>query len=150
MLMLIAVWPLVSAAYLLFVGQASADEVGLAIACGLGATLWLGVVAGAAGVRFRFELEAAAAAVRALAGLPLGVARTAGALMRGYPGRVVGQRFVEGRERDPADAARRAVAVLAVSLAPDRFVLRILEGRDRLEVHGFTAAPAESDARWPA
>lgn len=150
MLMLIAVWPLASASYLLLVGQASADEIGLAIACGLGATLWFGALAGVARVRFRFEPEAAMAAARAFAGLPLGVARTAGALMRGRGGRVVGQPFVEGRERAPADAARRAVAVLAVSLAPDRFALRLPEGRGRLEMHSLAGAPEKSDARWPA
>lgn len=148
-LMLIAVWPVLFAAYLLLVGRLSADEVGLAVACGLAATAWVGALAVAAKVRFRFEPAAAGTMARAFAGLPLGVAKTARALVRGHGGRVVRRPFVAGRERDPDDVARRAVVVLAVSLAPDRFAVRIPEGQDQIELHSLAGPPAESDARWP-
>lgn len=150
MLMLLGAWALLAAAYLLLVGQLTADEIGLALGCGLAATIWFTALGQVAWIRFRFEPAAARAAIRALAGLPLAVAETAAALVRGRAGVIVRQPFVRGRERDPADAARRAVSVLAISVAPDKFAVRLPERRDEIELHSLVEAPSETDARWPA
>lgn len=149
MLIVLAAWALLSAAYLLLVGQLEADEIGLALACGLAAAIWFGEVASVGPLRFRFEPTAVAVAARAVAGLPRAVAEVVPALFRGFNGRVVRQAFARGREGDPADAARRAVVLLAVSLAPDKFALRLPERRDELELHSLVEPAAETDARWP-
>ncbi len=149
MLILLAAWVLSSAAYLLLVGQLSADEIGLALACGLAAAFWFGKIASVARLRFRVEPAAAAAAMRAVAGLPVAVLKVAAALVRGSNGGVVRQTFVRGREGDPSAAARRAMALLAVSLAPDKFALRLPERRDQIELHTLVEPSAAADPRWP-
>ena len=45
-------------------------------------------------------------------------------------GKVVRRFFARGRRSDPADGERRAIGVLAASIAPDSFVLRTLAERD--------------------
>ena len=60
MLLFIGAWALLSLAYLLLVGQASADELGLTIVCGLGAAIWSVAIRKVAVLRFRFEPTAAA------------------------------------------------------------------------------------------
>ncbi|HEY3912050.1 MAG TPA: hypothetical protein VGM07_19495 [Stellaceae bacterium] len=149
MLILLAAWVLLSAIYLLLAGQLPGDEIGLALACGAAAACWFGKVASVAERRFRFEPAAAAVAVRAVAGLPRAVVKVAAALVRGAGGKVVRQPFLRGRTGDPADAARRAAALLAVSLAPDKFALRLPERRAELELHSLVEPSAATDPRWP-
>ena len=150
MLLFIGAWALLSLAYLLLVGQASADELGLTMACGLGAAVWSVAIRKVAVLRFRFEPTAAAVMITALAKLPRAVADVAAALVRVQPGLMVRESFVRGRDLDPADAARRAVVLLASSLTPDKFALRMPHGRDEIELHSLVGPPAKSDARWPA
>lgn len=150
MLLRLTAWAPLVAAYFVLVGQLSADEVGLALACGLGAAIWLGRITRVAELHFRLERAAAGATLRAIATLPRAVLKVAAALLRGSNGRVVRQRFVHGNNRDPADAARRAVSLLAVSLAPDKFALRLPGRRDELELHSLVESDPAGDARWPA
>ena len=74
MLLFIGAWALLSLAYLLLVGQASADELGLTIVCGLGAAVWSVAIRKVAVLRFRFEPTAAAVMIAELAKLPRAVA----------------------------------------------------------------------------
>lgn len=138
--------------YLLFAGQLSGAEIGLAIVVGMFAALWTVVLGRVADIRFRFEWQACAAFAAAIAGVPRAAARVAWVLFsagRQRPrGSIVEQPFLHGRDHSAADATRRAAVLLAISLAPDRFVL--LHERDRLWVHRLDAAPQGGDARWPA
>ncbi|MBV9841935.1 MAG: hypothetical protein JOY99_10500 [Sphingomonadaceae bacterium] len=58
--------------------------------------------------------------------------------------------FVHGPQDDPSDGARRATAVLAASLAPDSFVVRLPPGRDKAVLHAIVAPPELPDPRWLA
>lgn len=149
MLLLLGAWALLSLVYLLLVGQLSADEIGLALACGLGAAVWSAAIRKVSVLRFRFEPTAAAVMITALAKLPRAMADVAIALIRARSGTVIREPFVRGRDLDPADAARRAVVLLAVSLTPDKFALRIARGRDEIDLHSLVGPPAPADMRWP-
>lgn len=146
----IAAWGCWWAASLLFAGTVSADEIALACVCGLAAALWSLRLRRAAEIRFRFEPAVFAVAGRAVASLPRAVAKVAACLLRRQGGTVVRQPFVHGRERFAPDSARRAVALLAVSLTPDRFALRLPEGCDEIEIHSLVAPESARDARWLA
>jgi hypothetical protein len=149
MLIVLAAWAPLAALYLLLVGQLTADEIGLALVCGLAATIWLGKIASVVELRLRLEPAAVGALVRAIAGLPGAVVRAAVALARGSGGEVLRQQFAFGRVEDPRDAGRRAMALLTVSLAPDKFALRAIEQRQQIELHSLVGVSAETDPRWP-
>ena len=148
---------LAAAVYELFAGQFSADELGAAGVCGLVAALWSASLRRAGPVRFRFEEGTFGAVARAVGGLPAatgGVALVLGRAIAGSgpaarePGHVVHKALVPGRRRDQADAGRRAIAVLAQSLAPDSFVVRTPEAREEIEVHQLVARSTRANARW--
>jgi len=49
-----------------------------------------------------------------------------------------------------ADAGRRAVVTLGGSLAPNAYVLRVLDGEDALAMHRLAPAAPNRDREWPA
>jgi len=49
-----------------------------------------------------------------------------------------------------ADAERRAVVTLSSSLAPNGYVLRVLDGEDALAMHRLAPAAPDRDWEWPA
>lgn len=149
MLILIG-WALAASSYLLFVGQVSADETALALLCGLAATVWCAALSLAAEERIVVPWAGVSALGRAVAKIPSAAIKVAGSIIRGGPGAIVGQPFLHGRDDDPAEAGRRAVALLAVSLAPDKFALRLPPGEDSLLVHTIVDLPPQKHARWPA
>ncbi len=150
MLLFVGAWGLLSLGYLLLVGQLSADEIGLALACGLAAAGWSVAIRRVAVLGFRFEPAAAWVIITAVAKLPRTIAAVATALLHARNGTVVWELFIRGRDLDLSDAARRAVVLLAVSLTPDKFALRLPHGRDEIELHSLVGSPAQSDLRWPA
>ena len=149
----IFVWAMLAVAYVLFAGQPSAEELAFAVGCGLVAAVWSASLRRAAPLKLRYERGAATALARAVAGLPSGTWRVGLKLVRAVAtasgGASSTRSFVHGRADDPRDAGRRAVAVLALSLAPDKFVLRTPGGRDEIELHELAAAQPKGDARWP-
>ena len=153
MLIILIVWAFASIIYILFAGQFSGDELIAALACGLVASLWSASMRCAAERRFRFEGAAWGAALRALAGVPGAAGKVGGKLLQatisGASGELKRETFIHGHPGDPTDAGRRAVAVLARSLAPDSFVVRTPEGEDAMMVHALVNAPA-GDPRWAA
>jgi multisubunit Na+/H+ antiporter MnhE subunit len=138
--------------YLLLVGQFSADEIGLALCGGALAALWFGALSRTADIRFRFEWKAIVTVLDAVAAVPVAAARVTWLLVRAGRRRPRGsigeQPFEHGRDRDAADATRRAAVLLAISLAPDRYAL--LHEDDRLSTHRLAAGPSGGDKRWPA
>jgi hypothetical protein len=145
-------WAVCSVAYLLFCGQFSTEELAAAALCGLAGALWRLAIRRAAPFQFRFVRGAAGAAFRAAAGLPSATLRVAAKLLetiaKGGEGAITTAPFFGGRQDDPADAGRRAVAVLGVSLAPDSFVIRLPEGENQIHAHALVKNAGGADARW--
>lgn len=153
----VLVWLAAAGSYVLLAGQFSPDELGAAVLCGLIAALWSASLNGAASVHFRFERGTLAAAIRAIAGLPAATIRVAVAFVRVLVTRRIAatwfadttrEPFIHGHRLNPTDAGRRATAILARSLAPDSFIVRTPEGREEMEVHNLSGAPAKKSARW--
>lgn len=156
------VWLAVAAAYMVLAGQFSLDEVAAAAALGVFGALWHRAVLGAGARRFSVDGEALVAIGRAIAGLvPATVevgARLAFTLADPAQGRARGtaqgrrveRPFTGGRQGDPREAGRRAIAVLATSLAPDAYVLRVPLDEDTILYHAITDHVPGGDPRWPA
>jgi len=150
-------WVVLAPLYLLFVGEISAHEAMLAALCGGVAAGWFTALRHVGSPRFRFQRAMLGAAGRAVGQLPGAAAAVAAAIVRGRCGYVAEQHFLHGRDTEPADASRRAAVLLAVSLAPDRFALRLPEHEDRLVLHTMQAPKAgkspktgkSPDPRWP-
>jgi hypothetical protein len=140
-------------AYLLLAGQVSAGEAGAAVICAALASASLAAIAHISPRRFAFEAKAVTTLARAFASLPKAFIRVgmrlAATLADPTPGRTSTAAFVRGRRETPADATRRAVSVLALSLGPDSFVVRVRPDRDEIDVHAFVDKSL-GDARWPA
>lgn len=153
MLMFTSSWMLAAAAYVLFAGQFSADELVAAAACGLVTALWALSVRRATSLHFRFERAALSAVARAIARLPQATAKSALVLAKTIVGPVQGfyseRPFLHGTKSAPADAGRRAVALLALSLAPNSFVLRAPHDREEINMHDLATMFSREDVRWP-
>jgi len=132
----VLVWIASAAAYLLFAGGFGADELAAAAACGLAGALWSAALARAAPARLRIGAAELGELGRAVAGLPRAAAQVAAelgrAIVEGGGGAIVRQALPPGVQ---GDAGRRAVAVLARSLAPDSFVVRDQAGGGEVVAH---------------
>jgi len=139
-----------AASYALLAGKVSADEIALGLGGGALAAVWT-VVSPAAEIRFRFDWKAVVTFLGAIAAVPRAAARVTWALFKAGLHRPRGSTadlpFVHGRDRGAADATRRAIVLLSLSLAPDQFALSH-EG-DRLRVHRLVAGPPGRDKQWP-
>ena len=149
----VEVWMTCSLAYLVLAGQVSPDEGAAAVVLGAGGTLLWVLLRRVSDRRFRFDRWSALALVRALVGLPTGTFRVGRTLLAALSGDVSGRRleqiFHGGERDDPSEAGRRATVVLAASLAPDSFVLRVERGRDMIAVHALADKVPSNDPRWP-
>lgn len=147
-------WLAGAASYLLLAGSFSPDELGAAALLGALGVAWHAAVMRAGGRRFRFEPPALRAAGAALLGLPGATlrvgARLAAALLRPVEGRRVEQPFDRGGADDDRDRARRAAVVLATSLAPDSYALRLPLDEAVIVFHSLTGATPSRDPRWPS
>lgn len=148
------VWLLGATSYMVLAGQFSLDEAVAAALLGLVAALWHRAVLRAGAPRFAFELRALAVLARALAGLPAATVAVGVKLAASLAGPVGGARveraFPHGPRHRPDEAGRRAVVVLATSLSPDSYVLRLPPGEDVVLYHAVTARVPGGDPRWPA
>ncbi len=147
----VATWCLCGAVYLLFAGQLSWHEGVTAIVLASLATLWSVLIRRCSSARFARPPHLAIALLRAL--LDVAPATTgAGTILVGTiwrrvsPGRARRVAFAPGRTGDPPARTRRAVALLAASLTPDRFVIAIDANEAHLHVLGeLRHVP---DERW--
>lgn len=153
----ILVWLAAAGSYVLLAGQFSPEELGAAVLCGLFAALWSASLNRAASIHFRFERGTLAAAIHAIAGLPAATVRVAAAFVRVLVTRKIAatwfaqtmrEPFIHGHRLNSTDAGRRATAILARSLAPDSFIVRIPEGREEIDVHNLLGTPSGKSARW--
>ncbi|CAO4177170.1 hypothetical protein [Methylorubrum populi] len=149
------VWLGLLALYLLLAGQVGWHEVATgAVVAGL-MTAWTVRIRMLAARHFAYPPGTMRRGGAALAGLVPATARTGRLLLRagfagGHPGHAHRRAFLRGREDHPAEAGRRACAVLLASLSPDSFVLRADPGRDEALIHALGRTGPGSDPRWLA
>lgn len=150
----ISIWLAGAVAYMVLAGQFSPDEVAAAVVLGgLGAG-WHFAVMHDGARRFRFERPALRVVGASLLGLPGATlrvgARLAAALLHPVEGRRIEQPFHRGTAADPRDRGRRAVVVLATSLAPDSYALDLPLDEETITFHAFTGSSPGRDPRWPS
>ena len=146
-------WVCLVAIYLLLAGQVSGDEIVAGAVCAAAAVIWWVGTHRASDHRFAFDAGSWAAVGRACRNLPWAVLSVGAVLLRALvrpeAGEVAHWFFAHGRRTDPGDGGRRAIGVLAASLAPDSFVLRTPAERDEIVVHTLVPGEPPKDPRWP-
>jgi hypothetical protein len=145
MLTLVLRWPILAAIYLLLVGQASADEIALACACGALALGWSIALDHVARLRFRFSPAALKIVAQAVAGVPRAIIAVAPALLWRRSGSIRREPLARGGNTE-VDAGWRAAALLAISLAPDRYALRWAKRGNAVEVHHLAMGSPPGEA----
>ena len=148
------VWLGGTAAYLVLAGQVSVDEVVAGTVLGGLGVLWHAAVCRCSRHGFTFERHAGLEVLQAVGGLPGAILRVGTrlgmALVRDVNGHAVEQPFHRGRLDDRRDVARRATVVLATSLAPDSYVLRLPVDEETIVIHAIAHISPGTDPRWPA
>jgi hypothetical protein len=149
----VVIWCVGFGSYLIFAGTVSFDELITGAAVATLATAWAYLISGCARRRFGASREQIVPALRAIAGLAPATLRTAailtGAALRGgSPGRALRSPLRFGVWDDPAARSRRALAVLCASLAPDRFVVHLDQGRSEAVMHAIGRAEREVNPEW--
>lgn len=137
-------------------GQLSPDELTAAALCGLTAAFWSAALNYSAPIHFRFPRGTLAAVLRAAGGLFGGTVRVAIALGRVMVWKTaspqlaetIREPFTHGRRLNPADAGRRATAIMARSLAPNSFVIRIPTCRAKAKVHNLLGSSLKKNSLW--
>ena len=148
------VWLGGTATYLVLAGQISVDEVVAGIVLGGLGAAWHAVVCRCSRHSFTFERHASVAMLQSIGGLPGAILRVGlrlgTAIVRDVQGHTLEQPFHRGRLDDTRDAARRATVVLATSLAPDSYVLRLPVDEETILIHAITQSFPGTDPRWAA
>lgn len=139
--------------YLLLTGTSSLCEGITAGAIGVVAAAWERAVRRRTQRRFSWPAGASTLLRRIPRVLAQGTAHATGVLLRvafgeqvrGIPLHV---EFHSGRKENPRDRSRRAAVLLAASLAPDAFVVRLDHGREAL-LHNIVGRQERSrDPKW--
>ena len=149
----LAAWLVLAGLYLLLAGEASVDEDAAAV---LTASAGLACVLLVRGVTDRpmvlhaswHRVIARPAGALAPDSWHVGRALARAAFGRGSSGRLTWQAFHAGGP-NPDDRGRLALATLALSLAPNGYVLDRPGGADALLMHRLAASAAEPDPVWP-
>lgn len=148
------VWLGGAASYMVLAGQFSGDEVAAGVILGALGAAWHAAVMHDGARRFAFERPALRTVGTALLGFPGATLRVGArlvlALVRPVAGRRIEQPFHRGTVDDPRDRGRRAIVVLATSLAPDSYALNLPSAEETITFHAFTAAAPSRDPRWPS
>ncbi|WP_210245081.1 hypothetical protein [Methylobacterium haplocladii] len=147
-------WFVLTGVYLGLAGSLSAEEVGAAVICGGLGAIWVRQLGRCGDHHLMIRPAALKPLLTALARLPGETLRVGLRLLRAVVrGDVAGEdRAVQPaqaahcplNEDGPQTAGTRAVAVLAASLSPDTYVLRLERARGRICVHAIL--PAEGSA----
>ncbi len=144
-------WLALFALYILFTGEASRAEL---CAGALVAVMGAGLAVYVRGAGHRpMRLDAPWGRLVGRVGLALArdTVKVGGALARGIGGAAVKgmiqRQLFDTRDDTRAAVGRRAVVMLATSVAPNRFVLE--EEGDSLLLHRLVPAPASEDTEWP-
>ena len=106
------------------------------------------------GTASRSSATPGVALLQSIGGLPGAILRVGlrlgTAIVRDVQGHTLEQPFHRGRLDDTRDAARRATVVLATSLAPDSYVLRLPVDEETILIHAITQSSPGTDPRWAA
>jgi len=139
--------------YLLLAGSLSVSEGFTAALLGIAATAWAAAVRHKTQRRFSWPMDASTLWKRIPRVSARGTFRATGVLLRaalgadarGIPLHI---EFHSGRNDSPRDRSRRAAALLAASLAPDAFVIRLDHGRAAL-IHDIVGGQErDHDPNW--
>lgn len=140
-------WLLLAGTYLALVGSFSPDEAAAALLCGGLAALWVRQIRSRGGRTLRLRATALAPLPVAFVKLPGQTLRVGACLWRAaWHGDVAGEDRAMSPHQvancpasadDPASAGACALSVLAASLSPDAYVLRLEPERGRVLVHAF-------------
>lgn len=146
-------WCAACGGYLLFAGVLSRHELITAGVLASGAWIWAFAIRRGAQERFRMSPAHAVEWASATVALGPALARTLAvfaraALLGRSPGHLLEVPFERGAEDDPADAARRASALLIASFGPDTIAVRAPLRQDRVLLHGILPADGPRDPRW--
>lgn len=152
-LLFVIAWLSLFGLYLLLVGEAPLPELVAGGLCAAVATGYHGLVYRLERPRFLFKvpwLPLAGRVVRAIVRdtvlVSLGLMRVI--LGRPLHGSVTQESFEPG-DATPQDAARRALAVFAASLAPNSYVLDMPERLRCLRLHRLVPSRPSGDKLWP-
>jgi hypothetical protein len=154
MLNLIALWTTLAGLYLVLAGTVSLTEAVCAAFCASLGVVWAWRACSHGTLRFGFSRSTLATVGASVAAVPAQLAEVGRRLV----GCVLGRKTTGStRTRPlhdlatspvPADARQaagwRAVGVIAASLAPASFILRLEPGHDRLLEHGFETGQREA------
>ena len=147
---------LAAALYYLFAGQLTGSETICAALAVAPAIAWAALIARVS--EHRLQLAApwrllVRKVIRSVASDSLRVGRellrAIGRRPGGPVGALVRQPFRMGAADDGADAAHRALAVLAISLAPNQYVVRLAPDQDLLLLHSLVRVAKRPDTEWP-
>jgi multisubunit Na+/H+ antiporter MnhE subunit len=153
MIVIAVIWCLAFGVYLVFAGTVSLDEMATAVVVASLAALWAAVIRHASEQVFAFRRDAVAVVLRVLGNLIPATLQTfaqllAAATFDQSPGRAQVTQFRFGTNDEPGERMRRAIAVLAASLTPDRFVVRIERDRNEALIHRVGRADGAPDPQW--
>ncbi|KAB1072737.1 hypothetical protein [Methylobacterium planeticum] len=148
MLQFAALWLLLSGIYLLFAGTLSLTETAAAVLCGLLAAIWTRCAGDPGEIRFRLRPDLFRPVLRAASELPgqtfsVGL-RLAKAAVRGGSGgsALTAASSTLSRfslaDSNPEARADRAVGILAASLAPRSYVVRLDPERGIVVMHDLS------------
>ena len=150
-------WAVLFALYLLFAGQASLPELVAGALVGAFAAAYEVHVRRLARRRFDLAVPWARLAARTTWAL----ARDTGLVGWGLIRAIAGRPLHGGEARQPFEtgdltpgaaggaAGHRAIAVLAASIAPNTYVIDVLEPPQGLLVHRLVPRPPAADRQWP-
>jgi multisubunit Na+/H+ antiporter MnhE subunit len=139
------------ALYLVFAGTVGTSELIAAVLIGILATLWASLLQRHSERRFRYSTELNILLPRMVRLVIQGTYRTTIALLKSAlagtsPGKALRVDFDPGPRDSATDRTRRALAILAASVAPDSFIVRLDRGREAL-VHSITDTDSKRDRR---
>jgi hypothetical protein len=151
-----AVWCVLAACYLLFAGQVSSQEIAAGLVATAPATGFAVLLHRARSRRMRLRAPWFRLVGRPLAALFPDVVRVGLRLLRalwrppdGAAGMVARQPFRYG-DADAGDAGRRGMTTLALSVAPNGYVMNVPAGDDAVLMHRLAPAVPDPDPEWPA
>lgn len=145
-------WLVAFGLYVLFAGTISMHEIVVAAVLASMATVWAIVIRYNAEQSFTFRADAIVPVARATLQLAPATLTTLVRLLTATaggtaPGHFATELFHFGRD-DPPERFRRAAAVLAASLTPECFVVRIHKERDGVTNHRIGASRRAPDPQW--
>ena len=151
MLLTLSTWAVLFALYLLFAGQATGSELcagALVAMAGAALQIYLHRM-GEHPLRLRApwgRLAARTGMSLARDTLTLGRVLLHASIGRPARGLIQTQGFVVDGTRE---AGRRAVVILAASIAPNGFVTKVVAADQTLKLHRLVATPTREDRLWP-